>query len=191
MMCFYSRVTLSDEQVLELPCRDYLMKVCNDYMDSSIFEGFNLGRFTNQGGLPQALKRLMRDLQLRYNRYDEVLKETGQHCQLHFCDMREGEEGLAVNIDRFTCHPTNAIELYVDYDIIQYWLNYLSGLDNSLGNPNNIENESVCMVRWIMAENSCYNIMNLPHCYGDDVVEMLKVTKVQCPIDIESQSRKR
>ena len=191
VMCFYSRVTLSDEQVLELPCRDYLMKVRNGYVDSSVFEGFNLGRFANQGGLPQALKHLMRDLQLRYNRYDEVLKEAGQHCQLHFCDMRGGEVGLAVNVDRLTCHPTDAIELYVDYDIIQYWLSYLSGLDNSLGNPDSIENELVCMVRWIVAENSRYNIMNLPHCYGDDVVERLKITEVRCPIDIETQSRRR
>ena len=191
VMCFYSRVTLSNEQVLQLPCRDYLMKVRNGYVDASKFEGFNLGRFANQGGLPQALKRLVIDLQLRYNRFDEVLKEANRHCQLHFCEMRGGEVGLAVNYDRLTCHPTNAIELYVDYDIVQYWLNYLSGLDNSLGNPDNIENELIHMVRWIVAENSRYNIMNLPHSYEDDVVERFKVTEVRCPMDMESQPRRR
>ena len=112
VMCFYSMVTLSNEQVLELPSSNYLMKVCNGYTDARKFESFNLGRFANQGRLPQALKCLVRDLQLWYNHHDKVLKEDGQHCQLHFCDMHRGEVGLAVNANNLMCHPTDIIKLY-------------------------------------------------------------------------------
>lgn len=56
--------------------------------------------------------------------------------------------------------------------IIQYWLNQLSVLNNSLGNPDNIEN-LIHMVRWIMTESSHYNITTLPHSYKEDVVKTL------------------
>ena len=84
VMCFYSMVTLYNEQVLELPSSNYLMKVQKGYIDARKFESFNLGRFANQGGLPQALKCLVRDLQLWYNHHDKVLKEGGQHCNCIF-----------------------------------------------------------------------------------------------------------
>ena len=90
------------------------MKVHKGYIDARKFESFNLGRFANQGGLLQALKRLVRDLQLWYNHHDKVLKEGGQYCQLHFCDMHRGEVGLAVNVNHLMCHPTDIIKLYVD-----------------------------------------------------------------------------
>ena len=35
VMCFYSMVTLSNEQVLELPSSNYLMKVRNGYIDAT------------------------------------------------------------------------------------------------------------------------------------------------------------
>ena len=38
---FYSMVTLSNEQVLELPSSNYLMKVRNGYTDARKFESFN------------------------------------------------------------------------------------------------------------------------------------------------------
>ena len=63
VMCFYSMLTFSNEQVLELPSSNYLMKVRKGYIDARKFESFNLGRLSNQGGLLQALKRLVRDLQ--------------------------------------------------------------------------------------------------------------------------------
>ena len=114
VMCFYSMVTLSNEQVLELPSSNYLMKVHKGYIDATKFESFNLGRFVNQGSLPQAFKCLVRDLQLWYNHHNKVLKEGGQHCQLHFSDMHGGKVGLAVNVNRLMCHPTNIIKLYVN-----------------------------------------------------------------------------
>ena len=61
----------------------------------------------------------------------EVLKRPIDIANSIFCVMDGGEVGLAVNYDCLTCRPTNAIELYVDYDIVQYWLNYLSSLYNS------------------------------------------------------------
>ena len=113
-MCFYSMVTLSNEHVLELPSSNYLMKVCNSYIDARKFESFNLARFANQGSLPQALKRLVRHLQLWYNHHNKVLKEVRQHCKLHFSELHGGEVGLAVNVNRLMCYPTNIIKLYVD-----------------------------------------------------------------------------
>ena len=57
VMCFYSMVALSSEHVLELPSRNYLMKVCNGYIDARKFESFNLARFANQGPTPGKRKK--------------------------------------------------------------------------------------------------------------------------------------
>ena len=47
------------------------------------------------------------------------------------------------------------------YDIIQYWLNYLSSLDFQT------TEKLIHIVRWIVAENGCCNIMALSHVYAD------------------------
>ena len=61
---------------MQLPSCVYLMKVRNGYVHASIFKGFNLARFANEGGILQAWKHLVRDLQLKYNCHDKVLKEA-------------------------------------------------------------------------------------------------------------------
>lgn len=53
-----------------------------------------------------------------------------------------------------------------------------SGLDNSLGNPNSVENEFIHIVGWIVTENSCYIKMTLPYFYTYNVVLWLEATEV-------------
>ena len=81
---YYRRVILSNREGSVTASCDYLMKVRNGYVHTSKFEGFNLTRFPNQGGVIQAWKLLVRDMQLKYNCHDKVLKEANRHCQFHF-----------------------------------------------------------------------------------------------------------
>ena len=48
------------------------------------------------------------------------------------------------------------------YDIIQYWVKLFVWL----GFSDNTE-KLIHIVRWIVAENGCYNIMALSHVYAD------------------------
>ena len=55
-LCLYSRETLTEEQVGELSNQGYVLALGGSrFADASVFHGWNLGRFVNQGGLLEGL----------------------------------------------------------------------------------------------------------------------------------------
>ena len=55
---------------------------------------------------------------------------------------------------------------------------HISGIDNSLGNPDSVENEFIHIVGLIVTENSCYIKTTLPYFYTYNVVLWLEATEV-------------
>ena len=85
-----------------------------------------------------------------------------------------------------TFHFSENVKITEMTEVVSFCIaGHISGIDNSLGNPDSVENEFIHIVGWIVTENSHYIKMTLPYFYTDNVVLWLEATEVQCPIDLE------
>ena len=66
-LSLYSRETLTEEQVGNISNHDYILDVRDSRcVDASVFHGWNLDRFVNQGGLLEGLKKLLSYKNINY-----------------------------------------------------------------------------------------------------------------------------
>ena len=64
-LSLYSRETLTEEQVGNISNHDYILDVRDSRcVDASVFRGWNLDRFVNQGGLLEGLKKALQVIKI-------------------------------------------------------------------------------------------------------------------------------
>ena len=183
-LCLYSRETLTEEQANDLPNQDYVMNIGNSRsVDASVFHGWNLGRFINQGGLLEGLKTLANDFDLGHFLFDSAERDTER-----FCNVKFSKKGNTVNINVqdkvLHCNTDNtAKELFVNYGLNAYWIEYISEKDSASMDPESRDVLSQ-LVRFIVATNKRSGNVKLNHAYSDaqveQLVDMCSSVPVQC-----------
>ena len=158
-LCLYSSEFLSRQEANNLSNSDYLIEVRgNRSVDALHFNGKNLGRYVNQGGLQHGLESLVRLLDFyQFGAYGVVESAAEERCQLKFAVQR-GKVIMAVKDEHLYCRE-NAIELYVNYSIFGYWVSYLSRKDIDAGFPPTPGDPLVALLCYAVAKNA-----SLPEC---------------------------
>ena len=184
-LCLYSRETLTEEQVGGLSNQDYVLDVGESrFADASVFHGWNLGRFVNQGGLLEGLKKLATDFDKKYFRPDSAEKVVERFCNVKFSRNPRNKVSIKVK-DRLRCNTHNtAKELFVNYGLLDYWIKYISNIDSATMEHDSGDELSQ-LVRWIVATNRrSGDQLKLNHAYSDAQVDWLVST---CPSDCPVQ----
>ena len=134
----YSMAPMGAEEVSQLPTRDYLFcyeargKV--EHYSAHSYNGTNIGRFINQGGLLPAFRRLVAvssrqfypSLQAR-----AVEEEAEKYCNVRYTQGPHRE--LIVELkDRLYLRSEHQ-ELLANYGILAYWVPYVCSNATSLG----------------------------------------------------------
>ena len=184
-LCLYSRETLTEEQIQNISNPDYILEVRDSmFVDASVFHGWNLGRFVNQGGLLEGLKQLATDFALGHFHLDSAEKVAES-----FCNVIYSQKGNTVVINVkdkvLHCNTNNtAKELFVNYGLDNYWVKCISERDSASMDPES-RDELSQLVRFIVATNKRSGHLQLNHTYSDAQVEQLvdicpSVCPVQC-----------
>ena len=184
-LCLYSRETLTEEQVGGLSNQDYVLDVGESrFADASVFHGWILGRFVNQGGLLEGLKKLATDFDKKYFRPDSAEKVVERFCNVKFSRNPRNKVSIKVK-DRLRCNTHNtAKELFVNYGLLDYWIKYISNIDSATMEHDSGDELSQ-LVRWIVATNRrSGDQLKLNHAYSDAQVDWLVST---CPSDCPVQ----
>ena len=185
-LCLYSRETLTEEQVGVLPNQDYVLDVGESrFADASVFHGWNLGRFVNQGGLLEGLKMLATDFDKQYFRPDSAEKVVETFCNVKFSKNRRNKYSITVKDNVLHCNTNNtAKELFVNYGLLGYWIKYISDIDSATMERDSGDELSQ-LLRWIVATNRrSGDQLKLNHAYSDAQVDWLVTT---CPNDCPVQ----
>ena len=133
------------------------------------FQGHNLGRFANQGGLYDCLKTLACDLSRHCSARAKCDWVALSLCQLHFSAGTGPDHGnhvsiMTVGVDRLDCTCYNTKELFVNYRICNYWIQ--SDVKNVIVHDK--PTILVHLARWIVAENYWRKFIMQPgHVYTD------------------------
>ena len=124
-ICLYSRAPLTSE----LEDTDYFFEVdlgrhCYCF-DAKHYDGENLGRFVNQGGLLEGLKKMVslseRDLPTMDRKL--IREEVLQHVNVEYKIMDGCQLCVVARIDiQLTDCPQ---ELFGNYGILEYWIQYV------------------------------------------------------------------
>lgn len=125
VLCIYGREPISNAELLQLPPDhlEYTLSIeCGaGHYDSFAYNGENVGRYINQGGLKQAFA-----LMLRLARspgpfqFSAVEDKAQSHCNCRFSRRRHFGAVVAAQAD-MELGPTPT-ELLVNYGIQSYWL---------------------------------------------------------------------
>ena len=145
----YSVAPITPEDVDRLPMRDYLFcyeaKGKVHHYSAHRYDGTNIGRFVNQGGLLPAFRRMVS----ASNKYIHpslqgraVEEEAEKHCnvQYHLGPHRE----LVVELKERMHLGSEHKELLANYGIMSYWVPYVCSHATSLG----VESELVQAILW-------------------------------------------
>ena len=127
---------------------DYLLqRECGDHFsfyDAQVFDGLNMGRFVNQGGLEQGLVQmcLESDKESGCSRTDwvRIKRVVQQYTNVKF--VCSNSNLLISTTNTIHVPPGRAIELLVDYDIKEYWVKYI------LNNHTNLPSTLTSPVLW-------------------------------------------
>ena len=145
----YSMAPTTPEDVDRLPTRDYLF--CYEargrvhHYSAHKYNGTNIGRFVNQGGLLPAFRRMVS----ASNKYIHpslqeraVEEEANKHCnvQYHLGPHRE----LVVELKERMHLGSEHKELLANYGIMSYWVPYVCSHASSLGE----QSELVQAILW-------------------------------------------
>ena len=201
ILCWYANRPLTDEECENMPNTDYTLEVSMRgsivKVDASVFNGYNVGRFANQGGLFAGLKCLAEELR-DYGRDCRSAEDTASRsCQLTFAKGKTPQTKnhvcLMVSVDRLDVGRDVAKELFVHYSLSGYWLNYLTGLDICNGMQENEPDTLISLARWIVAENARKDfLLPFKYCaYTSDQVHQLKQSCICPPIELDSSGRAR
>ena len=183
-LCLYSRETLTEEQVGGLSNQDYVLDVGESrFADASVFHGWNLGWFVNQGGLLEGLKKLATDFDKKYFRPDSAEKVVERFCNVKFSRNPRNKVSIKVK-DRLRCSTHNtAKELFVNYGLLDYWIKYISNIDSATMEHDSGDELSQ-LVRWIVATNRrSGDQLKLIHSYSDAQLDWLvSACPSDCPV---------
>ena len=131
IICGYARESLSNEEFAHLPPEEleYALSIIFRgvfHYNAYEYDGHNIGRYINQGGLRQALDKLLSMARVGGKfEFSDVEEVAQQHCNCKFAKRRNfGAVLVAVKEIRLRRHaPT---ELLVNYGIEGYWLGFFA-----------------------------------------------------------------
>ena len=121
---------------------DYLLEVSRgshpQRFDAPFYDGFNLGRYINQGGLIEGLKHMVQssDKQRGQNMNQrEVTNEVAKHVNCTYRCTRGSLE--IISSKDIVLSPLHSQELFADYGLFKYWIvNVLSNMEKF--DPNDV-----------------------------------------------------
>ena len=102
------------------------------HYDSFVYNGENIGRYINQGGLQQAFALMLRLARSRGPfQFSAIEDEAQSHCNCRFSRRRHFGAVVAAEAD-MELGPT-PVELLVNYGIQSYWLDFFARRSEDLG----------------------------------------------------------
>ena len=179
IICGYCQDSISDEELLQLSHveLEYSLSITfrgTFHYCAYVYDGYNIGRYVNQGGLQPALEKLLRLARLPGRVEFATIEELAQtHCNCKFAKRQGFGAVLVADYDiRLRDSPT---ELLANYGIEKYWLGFFARHCVELG----FQNRMVRIVLWCATS---------PHSHlQDDVCEEIMRAippGVQIPADI-------
>ena len=143
IICGYSNHPLSDEDFSRLRPEELEYALTVYYRGqfhycAHTYDGRNIGRYINQGGLQQALSKLLQMSRIRGGtfQFSHVEQVAQQHCNCKFSKRRNF--GAVIVADHDIVLRSTPTELLANYGIASYWLGFFGrhcaelGLDHPL-----------------------------------------------------------
>ena len=143
IICGYSNHPLSDEDFSRLRPEELEYALTVYYRGqfhycAHTYDGRNIGRYINQGGLQQALSKLLQMSRIRGGtfQFSHVEQVAQQHCNCKFAKRRNF--GAVIVADHDIVLRSTPTELLANYGIASYWLGFFGrhcaelGLDHPL-----------------------------------------------------------
>ena len=131
---------------------DYELAVNSFVFGADHYDGTNLGRYANQGGLDEAMRELASQSTLvNYTQPDwKVVDQVAErHCNARF--YRQGQSLCVGTSGTIHLSPTTPKELLVNYGIPNYWLPYLASKANTLP-P---QSPHLKFLLWALSNSNC------------------------------------
>lgn len=146
-LCVYSSETITQQEWAALENTDYVMQT--SYPSPTIFNaptynGTNIGRYVNQGGLPEAIRKMVEVSSRIFPAPDwKAVEETAEaHCNVVY--KRRRGIGLVIELKQDMVLTGQSQELYANYSIEGYWVPYFADKVAEFGTGN----ECVHAVLW-------------------------------------------
>ena len=179
IICGYGKGSLSEEQFQQLSPQEleYTLTVNfrgTFHYNAHIYNGHNIGCYVNQGGLQQALDRLLHMARVggRFE-FSRIEEEAQLHCNCKFAKRRNF--GAALIADRQIRLRDNPTELLANYGIEGYWLGFFARHCAELG----FEHPMVRIVLWCATSHQSH----LPQEIRDTITQEIP-PGVQIPPDL-------
>ena len=137
-LCVYSQAPISREERDRLENTDYLMETGQNHIfDASTYNGVNIGRFVNQGGLLPAFTKMTQVSRVvKSDRPDWRAVEQVADSKCNVTYYRTRTQGLTI-VPKQDLHLGGAaIELLANYSIREYWVPYFATRVSELGTSN-------------------------------------------------------
>ena len=187
-LCYYSRYSLTRAEVEALETHDYFITVGQKCFDASTYTGDNMGRFINQGGLFEGLKVMCRESAKKdQSMHHNVIREAvSQYTNVKFM---YSQMKLDIVASKDLQLSSQSQELFIDYDIFQYWVPYVLHNLDAFG----YDSELSTYVLWcvLSKESNWSTKMRTDMLEGlsipSDVKDRYRV--MPCPVSLELPAR--
>ena len=200
ILCWYADKLLPASAWDTLDNTDYVIEVESRgkklLADGTDFNGYNLGRFVNQGGLQEGLQRLANDISVAGVNLAACEDVASSKCNLKFgfgnTPATKSRPCLKVSVKELRWGIDKAEELFVNYSIRAYWIPLLSKMDAANGILTDDSSGLFGLVRWIVAENARRESpISLGHMYSDEQVTEFKNNLLEPPAGVGISRRRR
>ena len=135
-LCVYSDEMITSDEYDRLANVDYVMQNRRGIFNPETFNGTNIGRFVNQGGLIPAFKKMVAvSSKLTHPGgpdWRAVESTADEYCTVKY-SYRQNLGGLCVELKRETHLTDSSQELLANYSIRGYWVPYFAGKVRELG----------------------------------------------------------
>ena len=184
LICMYSR-TRTWEDVGDMASTDYLLEVTlgggtTARFNPEVYNGDDIGRFINQGGLLEGLEEMCRGCDRDSGRTSytphEVNQAIEQHCNVTYKPLRNSQLKVVAKVALTSTREPQ--ELLSNYGI-DYWLRYFLANWQRLGRNNHLTR---CVMWILMSRRSAYDgpVRVGPSEVPDDLRE--EYADMPCPV---------
>ena len=135
-LCVYSQACISRRERESLENTDYTLETGQHIFDGSTYNGVNMGRFVNQGGLLPAFIKMVRLSKRDYHEYPnwKAVEQTADfECNVTY--HRDRTRLTIVPKEDLHLGRTST-ELFANYSIREYWVPYFATKVQELGTSN-------------------------------------------------------
>ena len=168
----------------EIVCTDYLMEDTRQklFFNPEVYDGANVGRFVNQGGLPEGVKKLCQSLDRKTGsrglQSGYVNDEMDKLCNVRYTVVRKSYMNVVASRDLRSGNDCQ--ELLGNYSI-SYWLRFF---------PEHVDhtNELCKAILWcLLSRHSAYEDRSQE--FSQSIVDMY--SDMDCPYRLESRLESR